>query len=391
MRCSPPPAQRRLPLFQTLAYCIGFIVVGICAGLLGPSLSSLAAHTGSTLSAISVIFVASAVGRMIGSLSAGWLLDHTRGHPLMAAGFVLIALALGLIPAARSLPALVGAWLLFGVAINCVDVCTNTLIVRVHGDKVAPYMNTLHLTFGIGASFAPLLVGRSLALSGDVYGAYWLAAALMLPMAIWLLRLRDPVGRERTGEHAEPGLPRRHILIMGLFFFCMVSVEIIGVQWLFNLGLALGMSRETGAPLLASTFWWTYSLGRLIAVPLSLRVRPGLYLALDLAGACLFMALLLVALLMTNGVWLVWVSVIGLGLAIASAFPSALSYIGRRRNLSGAITGVLFASSNLGAMVAPWLIGQLVETQGAVTLPIIGLTLAIAALLMLWLLRRTLR
>jgi MFS transporter, FHS family, Na+ dependent glucose transporter 1 len=379
----PLPASdtvRRLAYLQTAAYCIGFIAIGLCGGQLGPALSSLAAHTGSTLSVISIVFVISAIGRMIGSLSAGWLLDRGRGHPLMAGGFVLVALAMGLIPQARSMALLLCALLLFGVAINWIDVCTNTLIVRVHGDKVAPYMNALHLTFGIGASLAPLLVGRSFALTGDVVASYSLVAVLILPMALWLWRLPEPVARGSNTAHPETRLPWLHMLLMAAFFYFLVSVETLGAQWTFNLGLSLGLTRESGAPLLASTFWWMYSLGRLIAVPLSLRVKPGLYVAIDLAGVVLFSILLLVVLFTRADMWLVWVSVIGGGLSIASAFPSALSYIGSRMNMSGTITGTLFAASNFGAMTAPWWIGQVFESAGAIMIPATGLVMSSLAL-----------
>jgi MFS transporter, FHS family, Na+ dependent glucose transporter 1 len=356
--------DRKVTIAQTAAYYAGFIAIGLCGGQLGPSLSTLANHTGSTLGAISVVFVASAFGRLIGSLSGGWLLDRVRGHPLMALGYLFVGSAMALIPLAQSLPALIAVLLFYGVAVNWLDVGANTLIVRVHGEKVAPYMNGLHLTFGIGGSLAPLLVGRSFALTNDIHASYWLVAALMLPMALWQLRLPSPVvSLTDSAQAAQPVAPWL-IIALGVFFFCLVGIEVTGAQWTFNLGLALGMSREAGAPLLASTFWWTAR-----------------YLVIDLAGAVIFALVLLFALLTGGNETLVWIGVIGSGLAIASAFPSALSYVGSHMNMTGKITGSLFASANIGVMVVPWVVGQLFEPVGTVAIPVMNLLLlAIASL-----------
>lgn len=287
----------RLALLQTAAYYAGFIAVGMCGAMLGPSFSTLAAHTGSTLGAISIVFVASAFGRLLGSLSGGWLLDRVRGHPLMALGYLFVGMAMVLIPLAQSLPALIAVLLFYGVAVNWIDVGANTLIVRVHGEKVAPYMNGLHLTFGIGSSLAPLLVGRSFALTNDIQASYWTVAGLMLPMALWQARLPSPAARQATTSATSSRTSPQLTVLLGLFFFCLVGVEITGAQWTFNLGLALGMSRESGAPILASTFWWMYSLGRLISIPLALRVPPATYLMIDLIGGIVFAGVLLMALL----------------------------------------------------------------------------------------------
>lgn len=371
--------ERRIAIAQTAAYYAGFIAIGMCGGQFGPSLSALAAHTGSTLGAISVIFVASAFGRLIGSLSGGWLLDRVRGHPLMALGYLFVGIAMLLIPQAQSLPALITVLLFYGVAVNWIDVGANTLIVRVHGEKIAPFMNGLHLAFGIGSSLAPLLVGRSFALTNDIQASYWLVAGLMLPMALWQMRLPSPAARQTARSEAMPRVSPRLIALLGLFFFCLVGVEITGAQWTFNLGLSLGMSRESGAPILASTFWWMYSLGRLISIPLAVRVPPATYLVIDIIGGIVFAGVLLLALFFGGNTTLVWIGVIGLGLSIASAFPSALSYIGSHMTMTGKITGGVFASANVSVMTVPWMIGQFIETTGTSVIPLTALLLLLIA------------
>ena len=373
-------SQRRNALAQTAAYCAAFIGLGLCGGSLGPSLAAHAARTGSDLSTISSVFVASALGRLCGSLSGGWLLDRTRGHTLMAIGALATAATMACIPFTGTLPAMLTVMFFYGIAVNWIDIGANTLIVRVHGDKVGPYMNALHLAFGIGGGMAPLIVGRSFALSGDVSLVYWFLAALLIPLVFWMLSLPNPPQVTQANRAQGATAPLGILLLLGTFFFLMVGVEITGAHWTFTLGERIGLSKEVGAPMLASSFWWAYSAGRLIAIPVSMRLRPGTYVAIDLIGALICAVITLVGLTMPNAQTLVWIGIAGSGIFIASAFPSALSFVGSRVPLSGAITGLLFASSNLGVMIVPWSIGQVIDGVGSRVVPITSMVASATAI-----------
>jgi FHS family Na+ dependent glucose MFS transporter 1 len=49
---------------------------------------------------------------------------------------------------------------------------------------------------------------------------------------------------------------------------------------------------------------------------------------------------------------------------MASIFPTALSLAERRMILTGRVTGWFFVGSSAGAMLLPWLVGQLFEPVG---------------------------
>jgi hypothetical protein len=49
------------------------------------------------------------------------------------------------------------------------------------------------------------------------------------------------------------------------------------------------------------------------------------------------------------------------GLAIASAFPTLLTFAGRHMVITGAVTSWFFVGGGIGSMTLPWLIGQLFE------------------------------
>src|SRR5690606_13614350 len=96
---------------------------------------------------------------------------------------------------------LIAVLFLLGLIETALDVGGNTLLVWVHGAKVAPYMNGLHFFFGIGAFLAPLIVARTVLLTNDINLAYWVLALLLIPVAAALLRLPSPAG-PNTGSPA---------------------------------------------------------------------------------------------------------------------------------------------------------------------------------------------
>jgi MFS family permease len=192
-------------LLTTIAYFVAFIVLGMVVGVLGPTLPGLAAQTQSTLSAISFLFIAKALGGLFGAFMGGWLYDRRAGHPIMLVALIMMALLMGLIPWSPTLWIVSLAFFLLGMAGGTLDIGGNTLIVWLHGHRVGSYMNGLHFCFGIGAFLAPLIVAMSLSTTGGIQWAYWSMGLLMLPIAFRLIRLSSQIdGRQRATPLSDP-------------------------------------------------------------------------------------------------------------------------------------------------------------------------------------------
>jgi len=373
-------ASHRVRLQQTAVFCAAFVGLGLCGGAMGPSLAAHAARTGTQLETISAVFIAIALGRLLSSTGGAWLIDRLRGETQLIGGTLCAAAAIALVPFTMNLPALFIVLLIYGTAANLLDIGANTLIVRVHGAQVGPYMNAMHLSFGVGGSIAPLIVGRSYAYTGDVAVAYWVNAGVLVLLALCMLRVPALPRMDAAHRAAQARTPRFMLVMLGAFFFFMVAVEVGGMQWTFAFGERLGLSREVGAAMLSSGFWWAYSAARLLAIPISLRVRPGTYVAVDLVGTFLCALIALIGLLVPTAQPLTWIGIIGMGFFIASAFPSMMSFVGSRIPVTGSLNGLLFAASNIGAMVGPWTIGQLFDVVGPLSLPLLAMLGMAAAL-----------
>ncbi|GAB4533403.1 MAG: MFS transporter [Anaerolineae bacterium] len=353
--------ERKRVLSRTAAYYVAFVALGTTGAVLGPTLRGLAEHTRSPLNQISLLFTAVSLGYLIGSFLSGRLYDRVPGHPVMAAGLVMLAAMLGLAPLSPWLWFLFVVFLIIGIAQGAVDVGGNTLLVWAHGDKVPPFMSGLHFCFGLGAMLSPIVVAQSKGLSQDIIWAYWVLAVLMLPVAVWLLRLPGDVIQRTPNDDPTRPSDNRLLALIVLFFFLHVGAEISFGGWIATYAVAMNLASETGADYLTSAFWGAFTIGRLLSIPVTLRFRPGTILLGGLLG-CL--ASLAVILLWPNSLTLLWLGAAGMGLSIAPMFPTSISLAERRMAITGQVTGWFLVGASVSSMLLPWLIGQLFEPVG---------------------------
>ena len=284
-----------------------------------------------------------------------------RGHWVLAIGLLATAFAFILIPAVSLLAWLVIVVFALGIAEGSIDVGGNSLIVWVHHARVGPFMNGLHFFFGIGAFISPIVIAQVVLSIGDFRWAYWLLALLTLPLALWFTRLPSPA-IEHTSRRAEH--TQRNPLLLGLIaalLFVYVGAETGYGNWIFTYATRLALADATSAAILTSTFWGAFTLGRLLGVPISTRAKPATIILIDVVGCLTSVASMI---LFPQSQWVLWLSTIGAGLFMASIFPTALALAGQHMTITASVTGWFLICAGLGAMLFPWLIGQLIEPFG---------------------------
>ncbi len=381
---------------QTLAYYLAFIALGLATGILGPTLPTLAQNTRASLAQIGTVLSGMSLGWIVGSFVAGRYYDRQPAHHLLAGMVFLTALMLGLTPFVRRLELLVLVFFLLGFASGGIDIGGNILLVWVHGDRVGPRMNALHFCFGLGALLSPVFVAQAMALTGIGAGAYWLNAALLMPVALRIARIPSPANPYQQPPStaavtaAKPtAVSRLPLALMTALFFLFVAAEIGFGNWFYTYALTLGLASPIEASYLTAVFWAALTLGRLFTIPLAARFRPRYLLAADIMGILLTMGLLRLAGPMPGTLWVV---AAGMGLAVANAFPTLMNLAGRHMPITGGITRWFLVGSSLGAMTVPYGIGQLFEAVGPSMLIVVIALCAILAtvfLLLFWQQTRT--
>ena len=370
-------------LSKTFAYYTAFITLGMVTASLGPTLPGLAEHTGASIGNMSFLFTARSLGYLLGALLGGRLYDRMAGHPIIALMLGIMAVMMASVPIVSVLWLLIGALLLLGFAESIVDVGGNTLLVWVHRSDVGPFMNALHFFFGVGSFLSPLIIARVVASANDISWAYWILALLILPVALWFSFLTSPKDQTQHEEsHAKAGNP---LLVIGiaLFFFLYVGVEVGFGGWVFTYVIASDLADNTQAAYLTSAFWGALTLGRLLSIPITGRLKPITLLFMTLTGGIASITLML---LWQDSFAILVAGALGLGFFLATIFPTTISFSERRMTISGTVTGMFFVGASLGAMTVPWLIGQFIESHGPQTMMPILLSSMSGAILMLILL-----
>jgi len=373
---------------KTAAYYVAFVALGTTGAVLGPTKERLAEHTQTQLSQISILFTAVSLGYLIGSFLSGRLYDRVFGHPMMAAGLLVMAAMLVLVPLTPLLWLLFALFLIIGIAQATVDVGGNTLLVWIHGDKIPPFMSALHFCFAIGAFLSPLIIAQALSRSGGITWAYWALAVLMLPAAVWLLLLRSPAIQSVSQDGMTKPTDHRLLALMVVFFFLHVGAELSFGGWISSYGVDKGLTNEAGGAYLTAAFWGPFALSRLMSIPIALRFRPSTVLLGGLLG-CL--TSLVIIQQWPDSSTALWLGAAGMGISIAPLFPTSISLAERRMAITGQVTGWFLVGASLGSMSLPWLIGQVFEPIGPQTAIVIILIDILLALGVFVAIKRTTR
>ena len=382
---SVAPSARSI--HQTIGYYGAFFSLGLILASLGPTLPALARQTGASLHEISFLFMARSVGFILGALAAGRIYARVKGNPLLAGAVVTMGLSAALVPMVPALWLLVILFLLQGLVSSTVGVGGNTLLVWANRGRVGPLLGGLHFIWGVGAFIAPIIIARAVNFSGgNIRLAFWILATMTLPTSLWLIRLPSP-----AHPHKATGTPQSEVIVplaamIWCFLFLYTGTEACFGNWIFTYAVKTGLNDNTSAAYLNSMFWGALTLGRLSAIPIAMKLRPRTILTIDLCGALTSLGVML---MWQRSNLALWISVFGLGLSLASIFPTTISFAQNRMPLSGKLTGIFFAGSSAGSMCLPWLVGQFFESVGPqmvlyMALGALTIEVGILALMMLY-------
>jgi FHS family Na+ dependent glucose MFS transporter 1 len=360
----------------TGAFC-SFVSLGLTVVALGPALPYLAANTGSTLGAISSLFVAQNVGYILGSFLSGRLYDRLPAGRLMAGAFLVMLPALVLVPLARALALLLALIGILGLLQGAVDVGGNFLILRTPAQGRGVRMNALHMFFGVGALLTPLAMRQAVRWSGGLDWGFRALALLMVAAAILMLRLPALPQARPAGDDGEAKPRPLLVVLVVVVLFLLVGSEGAFGGWIFTYASRRGLADADRAFLLNSLLWLSLTLGRLAGTLLSRRLAPRALVYACLAGCLAAVAALLA--------WpgsgpVAWAGTAAFGFFMGPLIANLITLAGEALPVSGRMTSLYVVGFSLGGIVLPWLIGQLFEPVGPAALPIVLLAcLALAS------------
>ncbi len=339
--------------------------IGLNLAVLGPTLSSLAKQTHSRLDDMGWLFLVS-VGGLLGTLFGGQLFDRFRGHTVSGAAQIVSGLLMMSFPFVSALGWLLAVAALKGVTDGVVNNGVNTLLIWTHREKASPYMNGLHFCFGLGAFLSPLLLAQVV----EIPGAYrWVYVGLGAFTVLSGLRMATMAGNPQATHPAEsdPGavqprlLPYSVALSAALFLFFYVGSEIAFGNWIYTYAVELKLALKAEAAYLTSGFWLSFTIGRLVSIPLVTRFALRQILTVSLLGCIFFMGLIFT---FSSSLIILWVAALGVGFCMAPVYPSGFSLAVQGLKLTAWASSTILLGDCFGGMILPWLVGQVLKTMG---------------------------
>lgn len=361
---SPTP-QQTSPWRPTITYFLMFIGIGMIGGILGPALPFLAEQSGSTMSQIAILFTARALGNMLGSVVSGYLLDNFKGHRVLVGMIAVAVVGMLLMPVSPLLVVMTVVIFFLGFAEVSMNAGGNVMTMWWHREKSGPFISTLHFCYGVGAMVVPLIIMVAVNNGVSVLWAFWLVAFYVVSVGIFLAPQRSPLSPANDGsDHVDKAYDKVVFIGLLILFGLYVGMEMTFAGWITTYGVINGMSQGDAA-FLVSIFWFSLSMGRLIAIPI---LRAGYFTTL--LYSCLSLAIAMMLSLVFD--WLnLYVLTFVFGLSLSAIFPTLFTLGNQLVSLNGKRTGMIFLAAGLGAMVAPTVIGPLIENFGTDALPLL--------------------
>jgi fucose permease len=374
--------RRPEPGLIVLAF-VAFIALGLPDGLLGVGWPSIRTGFGIPLDAIGMLLVAGVAGYMTSSFLSGFLLSRVGVGRLLAASCFLTGLALigYTVVLQWWMMVLLGVFAGFGA--GAIDAGLNTYVAAHFGDGL---MQLLHASWGVGTTLGPLVMTLGLTVLNTWRFGYhvvggvqlMLAACFALTLTMWNRsnvprsisdekKLTDY--RTRMGDTLRQ--PRAWLSVV-LFFLYVGAEGGLGI-WTFSLLTESRGMDEALAGFFAGSYWFSFTIGRIVAGLVADRVGVNNLVQGGLLGALLGAGLL---------IWnpsemanLLAVAVIGL--SIAPIFPAMMSGTATRvgRQHAANTIGMQMAAAGLGMAVIPSVMGVLAQRNSLEIIPLALLAL----------------
>ncbi|MFO8041799.1 MAG: MFS transporter [Alkalispirochaeta sp.] len=390
------PGPGRLLL---IAASTAMFALGAASALYGPFFPYFAETLDLSPSKLGLLPGLHFAGATVGVLFGGMVARRIGYRRVLMAGAVVLTAGYGAVAVAWTWPLLqMGAALLglgFGLLVN-----VNILVDEAFGEMGAAALQLVNALFSVGAIVAPLLAIFSLQFGGQTV-AFGIGAGLAVILIGLLIKsgtsaddLRahqhepaydiaapgqatatsdtadDPAATSGTAATAAKARHRRALILPTALFLPLYllfpGTEASFANWMPTHLFSLLPAAVASA--VVSGYWITFTMGRLLAVPISMRIRPG-----TLVGGAILLALL--ATIAATVDPLAPAAYLVAGLAMGPVFPGGLSWLRRRYpERAGEVGSIIIAAGGIGGMIIPPVIGYIVEARG---IPAIAVTLAV--------------
>ncbi len=341
-----------------------FVVLGLADGVIGPVWPDLRDSFSRTNASFGLIFAFWSGGYLAASAASGHVSDRTSIGTTLTRGTSVAVVGMSIVAISPSWWLVLTGFALLGIGNGLTDATANAWVALTAGPRE---MGALHTAYGVGATSGPLLATAFVATHDLWRGPFFVLIFFQIAAAVAIVRRRHafmtPPASSDADSDASSSVrhPATTATALLIWFGLYVGVEVSIGQWSYTLLTEGRGVEEVLAGGLTASFWIGLTIGRLALAVFGNRLDPARALGQALAGA-----LLAVAVFWLDPGGFGGLALPALGMCFSIMFPLAVtltpSLLGSER--AGRQVGYQLATSSLGAVVVPALIGLLAEDHG---------------------------
>jgi fucose permease len=369
---SPPS-----PFVVVLGF-VTFALMGLEQSMLGSTFVPFSSRFVLDQAAVGGIVSAQFLGSLLGSVASAFLVARVHLRAMGMASSLLFVLGLLMVAFVPLWWGILLGFLVVGLGYGAAGVLFNTLF-STFGEKSSVYLNLINGMWGLGGIVGPFFAKNLLpsGLAAPFQVAAVIFAALFFGnLALGNSKLQTAPAEIPSKTPSSAPTPRVKPILAWSFLVMITlysATEIGAGSWqIKHLTSSLGVDEATQVN---SIFWLVFTLGRFMAAPLSLRVKP-LQMVLG-AGILMLLASILIHFLGIAPYGYAF-----LALACAPVFPTAIAWFTRALPALIAMTPIFMIGGSLGSAASPKLIGLGVDHFGITAIPW-GLTICCVLFLLM--------
>ena len=374
--------------FVHAALFAGFVISGMIATILGPSLPTFIARWALDDTQAGLFFTTQFTGSLLGVLLSSAILSMRGYRDALVLGFFLMAAGVTGLNSGSQYMALL-ATALYGFGFGIAIPATNLCIAEISGARRAAALNLVNMAWGVGAIACPVLLLAGL--RANRFTAVLLsiaASALLLSIFFVGMKLEGLPQESPSGATADEKITRAHPIhipvALALLFYLYIGTENGISGWAAEQAHRVGTGNAAAA--MPMFFWAGLLSGRGISALILTRVKESWLVVTGLVLSALGTTCLLLAASRSQ----VILGVVMAGFGLASVYPIFISWLskwyGERARRLG---GVMSSLAALGGATMPWMVGFVSQRANSLRVgllvPLIG---CVAMTLLVSVLRR---
>ncbi len=357
---------------------IAFVGLGMPDGLLGVGWPSIRASFSIPLDSIGMLLTASVIGYMTSSFLSGFLLSRVGVGRVLAASCLVTGMALigyTLVPHWWMM-ILLGVFA--GLGAGAIDAGLNTYVAAHFSEGL---MQWLHASWGVGITMGPIIMTlgqksfNTWHFGYQVVGGFQITLAIcfVLTLAMWGQNnvISESQSEKKLTDYKTPikeTLRQPQVWLSLVLFFLYVGAESGLGTWTYTLLTESRGVETTLAGFFTGSYWFTFTIGRIVAGIITRKVGVNKLVLGGLVGA-----LVGAGILIWNPSEIANVISVGIiGISIAPIFPAMMSGTRVRvgDHFAANTIGMQMAATGLGTVIIPSMMGVLARNISLEVIPV---------------------